>query len=453
MRDGPTKGGVYIIEADDLTAPDNKNYLPPGQPAAQTLSEYSQAATPQWLVPPDDLSLRLLWGTGKQAFTPTNTFAWRDARNGAWETTRPITVVDNGVGAYFSVKFSPDRQQALFALVRPSQYLDGCHDLARVDLRSGTTQRLRDYLFGHSEIFSPDGKRIALISGSLDTILGSPVADPLMLDVIASDAPYVPSVLSSQGFYTNNRLDRTSLAWTKSGDLIVGSSIVSGHYQAYGNEQEKLQQVILSFKNASGKKTIWQTRASSPLPSPDGKHIAFIGPEQAPDGNWRDISPAINIARDDGTQRHTLTRISDRTPQMFWSPDGTTLYLWDFYTSVEIGSTYGALKKLSKTIPVELSLTAYDIESGVKRNLAKLETDYRRRADYDIPSLEKFAAFGVTSNGKYLLFHRVEYKSKEKADSSSWIKLAADSLHAIRLSDGKLITLAVLDQPLEAAPQ
>jgi len=63
---------------------------------------------------------------------------------------------------------------------------------------------------------------------------------------------------------------------------------------------------------------------NNPVPSPDGKLIAYTGYDST-DATWKDATMYVMNA--DGTNPHTLTEKLDRTPAgMMWAPDGTGVY-------------------------------------------------------------------------------------------------------------------------------
>lgn len=63
---------------------------------------------------------------------------------------------------------------------------------------------------------------------------------------------------------------------------------------------------------------------NNPVPSPDGKLIAYTGYDST-DATWKDA--ALYVMNADGSGAHALTEKLDRTPSgMLWSPDGTGVY-------------------------------------------------------------------------------------------------------------------------------
>ncbi|HEX8236998.1 MAG TPA: hypothetical protein VF600_13655 [Abditibacteriaceae bacterium] len=449
LQYGSKKGGVYVLTADDLTAPYNEDYRSPDTPLSQALPEYSQIEKPQWMEVPVDLSLRILWHVLEQVPAKNTTpFAWKDARGGNWSEDRSLEVPDNNTNTS-PFRFSSDANHVLFKLINPNPVSpsDWCYDLAISDLRDGTTRRLIECVFASEP--SPDGKNLAAVFGSLGN----------------SQEPFVPQFSTSVvgiGIPKFAIHGGGNLVWTKVGDLL--ETEVSYTDDTADVRLGRIRQTPnisrTSYNAAAPAKTTWQTYAASPVPSPDGRHIAFVGPELAADGTWRDTSPVLHIANDDGTQRRALTRIyapgewyyplhmnsPGEKQSAYWSPDGETLYSWSFHTSIKEPSTSGGKALLNKTIPVELQLTAYDAESGAKRNISAFKATYTRWSKYDFPELSDFKALGVSRNGKYFLFARTKRILEKNID-----KVAA-SLHAIRVSDGNLFTLAVLNNSFEVAP-
>ena len=111
-------------------------------------------------------------------------------------------------------------------------------------------------------------------------------------------------------------------AWTPDGKALLFTS-----NRVSDAEYTWRQSDIYKVDVASGAITQLTTRNGpdgSPVPSPDGRYIAYTGYDST-DATWKDA--ALYVMDADGSNSRVLTEKLDRTPSgMMWSPDGTGIY-------------------------------------------------------------------------------------------------------------------------------
>ena len=429
---------TFQIDADDLTEGKGpKYYISPSAAKPQRIPNYGKKSSkPQWFARPTDLNMRLIWNIPAPKTKGISKWKWSDINGTKRSAERLLNIKDYSdvdQNTYYPI-FSPDAKRVLIFRGREDINIDNAHDTVIADLQSGLSYLWRIWLFGASEKWSPDGKRVAFVGGSLDTLGPEPISPPLFLSTHETQMPLAFLNPKSQAntddaipntetaLLTDDGLEPDSLAWTKNGDLLAVTSTKS--------------QRILRFKNGMGTGEVWKTNAYSPVPSPEGKHITFRGPEPDSNGKSRDRAQAINVADDSGDNTRTLTRIPDGETEIFITPDGQSAI-------VTKTLSYDELQESKTPTQVYISISEFNLQTGARRSIAELGGS--RVQNYQ----DKFAfpMLGLSKNGKYLLLGHREVEFPKNTGH----KTVANALHVIRLSDGKLIPIAVFNSEFAIA--
>lgn len=168
---------------------------------------------------------------------------------------------------------------------------------------------------------------------------------------------------------------------------------------------------------------------NNPVPSPDGKMIAYTGYDST-DATWKDAIMYVMDA--DGNNPHALTEKLDRTPAgMVWSPDGTGLYFNvenEGSRNLYFVSLKGDVKQVTKGAQV---LTVSDIG----RNFMAVGTDATSMKPTDIvtfdvrtPVIKQLTDVNadVLSGKKLATTEEVWYTSVDGYKIQGWIVKPAD---------------------------
>ena len=101
---------------------------------------------------------------------------------------------------------------------------------------------------------------------------------------------------------------------------------------------------------------------NNPVPSPDGKLIAYTGYDST-DATWKDA--ILYVMDADGGKSHALTAKLDRSPSgMIWSPDGSSVYFTaenEGSRNLYAASLAGDVRQVTKGVQV---LTTHDINKN-----------------------------------------------------------------------------------------
>ena len=167
---------------------------------------------------------------------------------------------------------------------------------------SQVTRLTNDPAFDDSPALSPDGARIAFLTGRHDPAPRLP------------DLKYELYLVNSDGSALR-RLTTTEAAeghpaWSPDGTRIVFDADYDGdgYAEIYAMDVENLEVTRLTSSTANDQFADW---------SPDGRQIAFASDRN---GNWD-----IFVMQSDGSDQHALTDSLDWELFPAWSPDGTRI--------------------------------------------------------------------------------------------------------------------------------
>ena len=241
-------------------------------------------------------------------------------------------------------KWSPDGNRISYvATGEPS----GAQIWVRYMDAEGATTQITRLTEAPSDVeWSPDGKTIAfgmLVRGTDNWHINMPAAPK---GAKWTDAPRVVTKVKyradRQGFLEDGLRQLftvpadggtphqvTTGDWASNGTTWMpdGKSFVFTSLRTKDSEYAWRESEIYRADVATGEITQLTHRKgpdNNPVPSPDGKLIAYTGYDST-DATWKDA--AMYVMNADGSNPHMLTEKLDRTPAgMMWSPDGAGLY-------------------------------------------------------------------------------------------------------------------------------
>ena len=293
----------------------------------------------------EDVSTPSLSPDGK---TVIYTRTWTDKINDKRETSLWVMNADGTRGRFLTkgsdAKWSPDGTRiAYIATGEPS----GAQLWVRYMDTEGSTTQITRLNETPSDIgWSPDGKVIAfgmLARGSDTWRIAMPAAPR---GAKWTEAPRVVTKLKyradrtgflEDGFrqlyvvpadggtphqVTTGDWNSNGTTWTPDGRALLFTSLRTDNAEYAWRETE-----IYKVEVASGsitQLTHHKGPDGNPLPSPDGKLIAYSGYDST-DATWKDA--AVYVMNADGTNPRALTEKFDRSPQgMIWANDGLGIY-------------------------------------------------------------------------------------------------------------------------------
>ncbi len=121
---------------------------------------------------------------------------------------------------------------------------------------------------------------------------------------------------------TTGNWNHSAARWTADGKSLLFSSLRTPDAESAWRETE-----IYRADVSAGTITALTHRKGpdgNPIPSPDGKLIAYTGYDST-DATWKDAN--IYLMNADGSNPHAINAALDRNPQgMMWAPDGSGIY-------------------------------------------------------------------------------------------------------------------------------
>lgn len=293
----------------------------------------------------EDVAAPVLSPDGKQVLY---TRTWIDQLNDRRESAVWIMNVD-GTRSRFLVKgsdakWSPDGTR--IAYTAPGEP-GGTQIWVRYMDAEGATTQITRLMESPSDIeWSPDGKSLAfgmLVRQSDDWRIAMPAAPR---GAKWTEPPRVVTKVryraDRQGFLENGLRQLftvpadggtprqvTSGDWAANGTTWMpdGKGMLFTSYRVPNAEYAWRESDIYRVDVASGAITTLTTRKgpdNNPVPSPDGRLIAYTGYDST-DATWQDA--ALYVMDANGSNARALTAKLDRSPSgMFWSPDGTGVY-------------------------------------------------------------------------------------------------------------------------------
>lgn len=178
-----------------------------------------------------------------------------------------------------------------------------------------------------------------------------------------------------------------------------------------------------------------------PVPSPDGKWIAFFGSENIeepvplrPDWEYSPRGAALIIARRDGSERKALNRESVFYSTLQWMPDSKHLLTISYAPKDTVSSN--ADKPEGKSVVVRIQVREWDITSGTVRRLALLQA----KDVQPIPrpaTNPQFQTLGVSKDGSHLFVKIIEITGVNEMSL-----IGVTSLQSVDLQSGAVATLS-----------
>lgn len=366
---------------------------------------------------------------------PTFRVSWMEPQNLKtlnWGEYRGGKLIDSQRAAtpsrFYNWKFSPDASRIAGHFASGDN--DNQHDSRTFDFATRRFGFVADNLYGNSEAWAPDGKRIAFLRGTTDYSAGDQKPVRLLVRELSSgrEAP----------LRTDNEME--SVRWTSKGDLLVVTS--------RNRPDDSFYNVTVRFRGGRGKAEILAAPDSSIL-SPNGQHRLFFAP-----ANSKSPGYVAGLYLTDGTKKQRrLVAPSSTFPgevHIGWASDSQTAFLVDVTQS-------GIPKTGTSAVTASLALRFHrvDAKTGDAVLVGELEAAQENAAinpqNFDNPNysnLSNFQALGFSRDGQWFFFRRSEWKY----ESPVTIEVQAAALHAVRLRDGKLFPVAVFQGEFALAP-
>lgn len=323
------------------------------------------------------------------------------------------------------------------------------------------------YLNIYGPLLSPDGNKLLFkVGDSLTSSWGT--YRPVLLDLRTQKKQEVPAASQSVGDLT--------MRWSSDGRYLAyledGFEQAFGHYQTatlfiYDTQTGKTRKVVendgvidsfawttrdrllysafppgepparppadlYEFSTTTGKSVLLRHDAYRPVPSPDGKFVAFIS-VQNPDEKvksksakklaWRfTYEYAVNKYLVLWSRRNNTTRLIRREtlPQfsdLRWQPDSQGLVL--------------AGRRIENMHQDRVEIAQYSLATGQTRAITHLLYPDYNHLDQSTPL---FAPLTVSQDGKWLFYKLTQPYEAVKTNAGQFLR-------AVRLSDGKVVTL------------
>ena len=213
-------------------------------------------------------------------------------------------LVEKDVSAYQVPPWSPDGRQVAYR----KDSADGSQSIwvARANGRGRRLVRGRALDYPDSIAWSPDGRRIAFVGEA------SPAAAGASIMIGNADGTGPRSIASVVSTYDDASVGNVS--WSPSGGAIA---YVRWTLNEYGDRIAS--DLCVADPRGSGSRVLARSEIVDELSwSPDGKWLAFLTDEAAPDGSGR--SMRIWLVRRDGTGKRPLARVGQEASGLAWQP-------------------------------------------------------------------------------------------------------------------------------------
>ena len=375
---------------------------------------------------------------------------WIDKTNDKWESSVWMMDADgsqprflvNGSGA----QWSPDGKRIGYvAKGEPTgsqlfvRYMDAEGAVTQISHLTETPSNLR---------WSPDGRNLAFsmnVPGKRDDLFARLALPAAPKGAKWIEAPKVVTRLDyrqdRQGFtddgwshvfvidasggtaraVTSGEWDHSGPQWLDNGAVVFSSNRVANAEHAWRESEIYAADVRTGAIRAL---TSRKGPDGSPVPSPDGKRIAYTGFDST-DATWKDATLYVMDA--DGKNSRALTTSLDRTPLgLLWSDDGTTIY----FTAENEGSRQfyaatltGQVRQLTTG---QQLISVSDIRNGIAVGVRSTST-----SPPDVVRLSVKAPAAITQltqvnadilEGKQLgVLEEIWYKSADGTRIQGWI--------------------------------
>lgn len=395
---------------------------------------------PSSLQPTDDISSPIVLGT--TAFRSKIVYATRttkapyqsflvtvetDEKGNTSVVKRAIVTRNIGNDVIFNPQYSPDGQFVLFKAGWPYDR-HGSYQLYVWDTQTDKVKWL-PLIFNGSPLllsypitsWSPDGNYITYIRGG-DMYGDIEQGASLFLDIYDWRK-------DERQFVVENNAVRYGSAWSAPNTLLY--SVMSN---SKGEGAPSVDIYAIKPKDENPKLIV--KNGYRPFPSPDGKHIAFFGPEDENQGftlgqGWEYIprGMALSVVDMNGANRKALNSERLTYPQVVWMPDGNRLLSIKRVDASEDELVNDLSKLDNKRLLSQVQVIERDITTGKRVNKGGFKASNFK----PIPRVyfqPVFNPLGVSKDGNRLSIFTSEMLGVQE-DSSSYIEQI--TLHILNL--------------------
>ena len=336
--------------------------------------------------------------------------------------TQPATVL----------RYEPQSETVFYASISPDQryvavnrgYYVGLASQYHLLIWDRLRQRMlpgpRETLSAWQHYWSPDSKRIAFIRGG-DSDGG---LLPGMESIPQSQQPRlcVFELATGQVSVVSNAWQSVAMAWTRQGTLL---------YTAPSPHHHSLSLFETDAKGRRAREIVRQ--AAAPLPSPDGKWVAFEGapPPDSEDRGFSVPAPPLSLMERASGKRRVVqagTPIGTGRISAIWTPDSKRL--------IVVAETYRQTGQRGKDDRAQGTATVSVIEAATRhrRRLASL-TAADAFAISHAEGRPQFRPIGVSPDGRWVCISAMEIAGRD-GFTQRYL------MHAINLKTGRALLLA-----------
>lgn len=353
-----------------------------------------------------------------------------DAKENA-DATAVYPLKINYVDSVMQPRFSSDGLYILFMLGWPFDEHGG-FDLYLLETKTKKLRRLTKEKIVHENVqISSNARYIAFVRGAdkwgypLQNVSGT-LRDKVRLFILDVRTGKERTVT------TNDSVAIGGYAWTRDNTLVYSAIPPAPKPTASGKTKSILPRPnVYGIPAGSGERRLLISDAWRPVPSPDGKRIAFFGAEklgksEVLSSSWEENpkGATLSVADTDGQNRKALNREEINYPAVLWMDDGK--FLISIKTMQEANVSRAALRK-------------YDVAVGKFERLTALSAVDSEPLPRPLSQLPPFTPLRVTNDGKFLMTKIEEYGKRDKLTGMYDLDT---TLLAVDLQNGKTSQVA-----------